>query len=259
MDAGLDGPPVVELPERVDRRVRLGPFASARDALKFVTYAAVGAVLVPFTTPYLWLAIVGAGFALCVVRSEGRAMDEHVATYLLWRFRSMRRRRSVAPLLGPPARRGLVGLGSGQFAVILRTGGTPIAYLPPTELARRFDQFRELLRSLRGSLGLSVTSAPMIAGPVTPTPIDASCADAEARDGYTELVSVLCRRRSVRRIDLVLTTEASGVDSIADLETRASALTARLSEIGVRSVRLQDRVLGEAARRWGWTWVRSVR
>lgn len=253
MEDGLDGPPVVLLPERFDRRLRLGPFASARDALKFVTYAAVGAVLVPFTSPYLWLAVVGAGFVLSVVRSEGRALDEQVASLLLWRLRSMRRRRSESSPLGPPARRGLVGMGSGQFGAVLRTGGTPIAYLPPAELSRRFDQFRELLRSLRGALGLSVTSSPMVAGPVLPTCVDSSRADGAAREGYAELVSVLCRRRSIRRIDLVLTTETSGVDGVADLENRLGSLTARLSGLGLRPLRLRDRALGDAARRWGWT------
>lgn len=84
-----DGPPVVSLPERLDRRLRLGPFASARDALKFVTYSAVGAVIVPFTSPYLWLVVVAGGFAVCVVRSDGQALDERALSFVLWKIRAV--------------------------------------------------------------------------------------------------------------------------------------------------------------------------
>ena len=36
--------PWIGLPATFDRRLRMGPFPSVRDALKFATYAAVGAI-----------------------------------------------------------------------------------------------------------------------------------------------------------------------------------------------------------------------
>jgi hypothetical protein len=252
-----EGPPVVHLPERFDRRLRLGPFASARDALKFVTYAAVGAVAAPFTSPYLWLAIVATGFALSVYRPDGQALDEQGASFLRWKFRALYGSRAMNPPSTTPAtRQGLLRVGSGQHIAIVRTGGTPIAYLPPVELGRRFERFRDLLRALRGGLAFTVTSAPMRPDPVVPAPLAPSRPDGPASAGYAELVTLLCRRRSVRRVDLVLPTETTGPDGISDLEVRVSTLLEHLSGLGLRAVRLRDRSLGDAARRGGWTWAR---
>ncbi|HLM71014.1 MAG TPA: hypothetical protein VK423_06510, partial [Thermoplasmata archaeon] len=82
------GPPLIRLPERLDRRMRLGPFPSSRDALKFVTYAAAGALLSPFTSPWVWLPVLLAGFAVSVWRPDGRAVDERILAYSVWKFRS---------------------------------------------------------------------------------------------------------------------------------------------------------------------------
>lgn len=249
-----DGPPVVPLPERLDRRLRLGPFASARDALRFVTYSAVGAVVAPFTSPYVWLLFVAGGFAACVVRSDGRAFDERGAAFLRWKLRAgfgngRMTRAAVRRSVGS----GLVAVGSSRLVAILRSGGTPVTYLPPAELARRFEQFRDLLRSVKGGLGLLIASSPMASGPVLPrTPSDGR-GDGAARAGYVELVTLLCRRRQVRRVYLALAVERTGAEGISDLEQRVASLTERLGALGLRVVRLRDSRLRDAARRWGWT------
>ncbi len=254
-----DGPPVVALPERFDRRLRLGPFASARDALKFITYAAAGALLVPFTSPYLWLGVVAVGFGICVYRPDGQALDERVVAFVVWRLGAPNRERLMTPLATDPmARKGLHRIGPGQYIAIVRTGGAPVAYLPPVELERRFELFRELLRSVRGGLAFTVTSAPMRSRPVVPAPVGVARADRLAAAGYAELVELLCRRRSVRRVDLALATETTGADGISDLEGRISTLLERLAGFGVRIVRLRDRPLEDAARRWGWSWACSA-
>lgn len=253
MSDAEDGPPVVTLPERFDRRLRLGPFASARDALRFVTYAAVGAVLAPFTGPYLWLGVVLTGFAACVVRSEGESLDERAFAFVRWTFRT---RSGPGPMTDPglrsQLRKGLVPLGDERQLAILGSGGTPISYLPPVELARRFDSFRSVLRSLDGALAFWVFTVPMRSRSLVPDPPTEAGPDAAARAAYSELVRMICRRRRVRRVYLALGTERVGPDAVPDLERRAAALAERLDELGVSAVRLRDGALLEAARRWGW-------
>jgi hypothetical protein len=256
----LDGPPVVTLPERLDRRLRLGPFASAGDALKFLTYAAVGALLVPFTSPYLWPVVVAGGFALSVFRPEGQGFDERAVAFALWKLRSARKEQGMTRRPeNPLGRRGLLSLGPGRYMAIVRTGGTPIAYLPPVELARRFELFRDLLRSVDTSLGFAVTSVAMRPGPVTPPPLRAGRRDQAAAAGYSELVELLCRRRLVRRVHLVLGSDKVGPDGISDLEVRVSTLVERLAGLGLRGIRLRDRGLEDAAHRWGWSWRQSAK
>jgi hypothetical protein len=255
-----DGPPVVVLPERFDRRMRLGPFPSARDALKFVTYTAVGAVLVPFTSPYLWLAIVAVGFAVAVFRPDGEGLDDRVLAIVLWRLRSQGAGHAMtARASTPAARQGLLAIGPGHYVAVVRTGGTPVAYLPPVELAQRFESFRELLRSVGGTLAFLVTSTPMRPAPVVPRLPDAPRADRTAAAGYAELVELLCRRRLIRRVDLVLGTEHPGPNGLSDLEVRVSTLIDRLTALGLRGTRLRHRALDDAARRWGWRWGHSAR
>jgi hypothetical protein len=254
MESGPEGPPLVALPEQFNRRLRLGPFASARDALKFLTYSAVGAVFAPFTSAYVWLGIVVAGFAVSVYRPDGTGLDERTVSFVLWKLRNLG---GTGPLMSasaaPHARSGLLGIDSGQFVAILRTDCAPTAYLPPSELARRFDLFRDLLRSVRGGLGFSVISVPMHAGPVCPRPVGLAQPDGPAAAGYTELVTLLCRRRWMRRVHLVLATEAEGPDGIADLELRVTTVQGHLAALGLEVTRLRSRALQDAARRWGWS------
>lgn len=248
-----DGPPVVSLPERLDRRLRLGPFPSARDALKFVLYASAGALLAPFVSPLLWLPVLGGGFLVAVWRPDGEALDERAVAFGLWKLRSMRRDGTMSGRpLGPAVRRKLVRLGPSRYAAVIRTGGTPIAYLPPVELARHFESFRELLRSSDGSFALSAAGIPLRTAAFLPRPSDRDGADREARLGYTDLVGLLGRRRSVRRVYLTLVTEGTGPEALGRLEARVATFLERLGALGVRPVRLCDRALADAVRLWGW-------
>jgi hypothetical protein len=260
MDSSAEGPPVVGLPERFDRRLRLGPFASARDALKFLTYAAAGAVLAPFTSVAVWLGLVALGFGLTVYRPDGQPLDERAVSALLWKFRALGR---SAGMKRPPARSvtgaSLLGIGPGQYIAMLRTEGAPTAYLPPTELARRFESFRDLLRSVRGGLAFSVVSVAMRSGPVTPAKVDPHRSDRAAAVGYTDLVRLLCRRRSIRRVHIALANDAPGPRGISDLELRVTSLAESLGGLGLQATRLRGRSLRDAAHRWGWARVRPVR
>jgi len=249
-----EGPPVVTLPERIDRRLRLGPFASARDALKFVIYAAVGALLAPFAIPYVWLPVVGAGFVLAVWKPDGQAIDERALAYVAWRARR------VLPggLMNdpPPSARlrgRLLGLGDGRFVAILRAEGTPFAYLPPAELGRRFEEFRALLRSTEASLAFLVTVEPIRSSGVVPPLAPSETPERLARGGYRELVELICRRRLQRRVYVALATAELGPDGLGRLEQRAKALEGRLVGLGVRPFRLTGRALRDVGRRYGWS------
>jgi hypothetical protein len=256
----FEGPPVVLLPERVDRRLRLGPFASAQDALKFLSYAAAGAVLAAVTSPWVWLAVAALGFAMAIVRVDGRTLDGQLLAIVRWR---LRRGGTLAVTTGrgspgPEARR-VLGVSDGRYVAIVRAGGTPVAYLPPPELARKFEQFRDLLRGLDGPVGLFVSAIPMRAAPVTPAAARENRPDTDALSGYRELVTLLCRRRHQRRVDLVLATSAEGAEGAAALETRAGGLFDRLAALGLTPHRLRDRALDDGARKWGWAWERAPR
>jgi hypothetical protein len=249
-----DGPPVVELPERFDRRLRLGPFASARDALKFVTYAAVGALLAPFTLPYLWLPVVAAGFVLSVWKPDGQAADERGLDYLAWKMRGRFHGGSLtAPMFPADLRGGFLRIGPGRFVAIVRAEGAPFAYLPPAELGRRFELFRALLRGADTSLSLLVTAEPIQSSAVAPAWEPLGVDERGARTGYGELVGLICRRRSQRRVYVALATTDTGPDAVSRLDQRAEALRGRLAGLGLRPLRLSGRALRDAGRRYGWS------
>ncbi|MGP8076410.1 MAG: hypothetical protein ACLP8Y_06750 [Thermoplasmata archaeon] len=247
------GSPVIVLPERLGRRMRLGPFPSSRDALKFVIYAAAGALLASFTNPWLWLPFVLVGFAVSVWRPEGRALDERLLVFAVWRLRSWGLGRVVKSANSRPlVRQGLLQLASHRYVAVVRTGGSPMAYLPPDELARRFELYRELIRSTDGGFSLLSTVVPIRSQPVRPSTTPGEGPEASARAGYSELVFLLCRRRLLRRVYFVLGAVGASMDSVSLLEGRVASLVERLSSLGLRPTRLRDRGLAEAARRFGW-------
>jgi len=248
-----DGVPVIGLPERLDRRMRLGPFPSSRDALKFVAYAAAGAFLVPITSPWFLLLTIAVGFGVSVWRPEGQALDERVLRLVSWKLRSVVAGFAVSDTAPRPLiRQGLLEVAPHRYVAIVRTSGTPIAYLPPGELTRRFELYRELLRSTDPGFALLVTTAPIRVQPVRPEPSHRGGPDAPALSGYCELVSLLCRRRLLRRVYVVIGATDGGTEAVGRLEGRVAQLMERLCALGLRPTRLRDRGLAEAARRIGW-------
>jgi hypothetical protein len=252
MASPVDGPPVVVLPERMDRRLRLGPFPSARDALKFLAYAAVGVLVAVLGSPLLGLVAIALGFTVAVLRVDGQGIDRQAVAFLRFHLGRGGWVRAMTP--GPTsnlARRGLAAEGDGRFVAVVRAGGTPMAYLPPTEIARRFELFRELLRAGNGEFTLFSSLAPMRSKIVAPGPVADGRPDRPARDGYADLVQLLCGRRRVRRVDLVLASNQAGSDGIADLEVRVGSVLDRLAALNVPAVRLTRRALLDVARRAG--------
>jgi hypothetical protein len=253
MSEPADDAPVVRLPERMDRRLRLGPFPSARDAVKFLAYAAAGAVVAPFVSPFAWLPLVGAGFGIAVWHPEGQAIDARILTYLRWKARSISGGAALTHRWSSITRHGVVRLSSSRYAAVVRTGGCPVAYLPPVDLARRFELYRDLLRSTEGRLAILATTAPIRVAPLLPLSSSSTGPDDAARRGYAELVGLLCRRRALRRIYLTLATDSTGPDALAQLEGRVASLLERLAGFGLHPVRLLDRALQEAAFRFEWS------
>ncbi len=253
MGENPEAEPVIPLPERIDRSLRLGPFPSARDALKFLCYAAAGVLLVPLLGLPLGLAIATAGFLASAYHPGGQGWDERMLTVLRWKWRSAAGGTVTAgPLPGPLVREGLVRLGASDWAAVVRTGGIPLAFLPPAELARRFEIYRDLLRASEGRLCLVATIGSIRAAPFLPSEPTAPGPDRDARIAYSELVELLCRRRRGRRVYLVIGGRETGMDAIARLEGQVAAILDRLAALGLRPVRLRDRALAEAARRIGW-------
>lgn len=253
MEDASVGPLLAELPEPVGRKLRLGPFPSAVDALKFVTYAAVGAVLASITSPWVWVPAIVLGFAFSMVRVDGRPLDAEVAAALRWR---------LFPARGVPlndARRGsrdltrdVLRLSGDRHVALIRVIGGPIAYLPPAEMAQRFERFRKLLRSWNRPFSLRVSSDPMHPGPVAPGQLPDTGLDREATIGYSELVALLCRRRSVRRVELLV--DVPGASPIEMTRSRAQidSLLGGLASLGLQAAVLRGASLDAAAHRWGW-------
>ncbi len=244
------GGPVVALPERLDRPMRLGPFGSGRDALKFVVYAAVGALFVPLVGVLVWLPFLAVGLAVALWRPDGEAIDARTVRYVRWRVRRHQGVRSVTELGAPVQGRGIVRT-SGGFVGVLRVGGIPLAYLPPEELAHRFEGFRDALRPLDGRLLLLATRGPIHPtpfAPAEPTPVGP---EAAARAGYRELVELIVRRRPVRQVFVALVAAGVGPGAVRQLEAQLTGLADRLRAVGLRPARLRDRSLRDAAGRLG--------
>ncbi len=250
--AGAEEPPTVALPERLDRTLRLGPFPSGRDALRFVTYVAVAACLAPFVPTAVWLGIAVLGFASSVWKPGGEPVERHVARVLAWEARRFGSARAMsAPARPGPGPRAHLALAPGVRAAVVRAAGVPLAYLPPAELARRFALFRELVRGLEGGFFLFAAGAPIHPGPFVPKGPPPDGGEREARAGYRELVELIARGRSVRRVYVVVVCADPGVPGIERLEATVETLLERLAGLGLRPARLTDRALREAARRIG--------
>jgi hypothetical protein len=239
-----DVPWTVAIPRPVDRRLHLGPFPSARDALKFAGYAAAGLVAMPLAGPAAVVPFALLGFVVAVHRRDGRSLDERAAGYLAWRWRRRVRAPSGAAA-GVPA--GGVArtmrVAPGRVAAVLLAGGVPVGYLPPADARALFEATRRWLAALDGPVYLVARSTPVDPAPFRPRDAPASDApDRAARGGYDDVVRLLLRRRRARRVALVLW-EPADPAGVARLETRLAATLEALRSFGVAAERLTGRAL----------------
>ncbi|MCI4335869.1 MAG: hypothetical protein L3K17_01540 [Thermoplasmata archaeon] len=247
-------PPVVKLPAPVERPMRLGPFPSGRAALKFVLYAAAGALVALVIGPLAWVPFLGVGFLLTAYAPQGRPLDEHVGNFVRWSVRRRspgipRRRRPRPPTGGTVAR-----IAGDRRVVVLGVGGVPVSFLPPDAARRLFDEYRVLLRSLDEGWFLRVGTEPLSDRPFRlPTAYGPDRApDSAARAGYDEMVRLLCRRRRRRAVDVVLWSPDPSVSGRTQLESRARAVADGLRSMGLEPERRQGRSLALAVARVGW-------
>jgi hypothetical protein len=230
--------PVVELPERLDRPGRLGPFPSGGAALKFLLVGAVGALVALRFGPLLWTPFLAGGFLLAVHRRDGRSLDEVTVDYLRFRLR----RRAPA---GSGARPGTsrpcttASTRAGRVAAGFEANGIPVAFLPPTDAARLYDQYRNLLRAHPTTLVLRVGRIPIRAAPFLPHgPLLSAGPEAAARTGYAELIELLAERRYRRRVRL-LVVGGTGRSAAARVESEMESIGRALEAMGIPHHRLR--------------------
>ena len=247
MGAAEPDPVTVRLPRPVDRRLRLGPFPSARDALKFAGYASVGLVAVPLAGPLALAPFALAGFLIAMYRRDGRPLDDHVVGYVAWRWRHRfpGRRAEATGSVGDGA---VARAGRGRMVAILRAGGVPVAFLPPGDARALFESTRRWLDGLDGGAYIALDAEPIRPDRYRPSAPAHTEAEATAREGYDEVVRLLLRRRRSRRVAIVLweTPEPAGVGR---LEDRARFTAEALRSLGVATERLSGARLRAELRR----------
>jgi len=146
---GRDGTPWIPFPERLDRKLRLGPFPSGRDAVKFVAAAAVGAVVSLAIAPWAGVPVVAVGAVVALWRPDGEPVDERVAAVARWTARRSAREGGMSRPASPAPGRTSLLLPDGRSAALLRAGGLPRA----APLGRRGpDRRRPARADLRGRL-----------------------------------------------------------------------------------------------------------
>lgn len=244
----------IPLPAPIGRRVRLGPFPSARDALKFAAYGAIGAVVAAGVGPLAWLPILGGGFLISVHKPEGRGLDERLADYVRWRVRSSRAGARFARARPATTRGGFARLEDGRLVGGLEAHGIPVTFLPAPEARRLFEQYLDLLRGVEDGCLLGMTVVPLPPGPYLPARDRTGPEEVlQARDGYAEMVRLLCRRRRRRVVHLLVWSRGSGPGSVPRLEETLAHLAERLAGMGVESRRLRSTELARAMAERGWS------
>jgi hypothetical protein len=247
----------IGLPERLDRKLHLGPFPSAQDALKFVTYAAVGALVAALTSPIYWLPFLGVGLLVSIPRIDGRTVDGRMADYFRWR---LRRGEHPSGASGPPERvRPNVPFGSlarirpGRYVSVLVTHGVPSAFLPLAGRRSLFERYKALLRSLDTGCFVSVGLEPLDPGPFLPPDPTPPTRIEGARADYAQLVRAACRRKYRRRTRWVLWSSSMTPESCAELEARTRDIMDHLLRLEVPFDRLEGPALGQALESMGWS------
>ncbi|MCI4350676.1 MAG: hypothetical protein L3K15_04100 [Thermoplasmata archaeon] len=252
--SGPDGPPLLRLSAAIPRSPSLGPFASARDALKFLAYAVVGAVVAGFVSPWAWLPFLAVGFAVGARRSDGAGFDRRVADFLGWAIRCRGRAGGSTARSRRPVREGraVAEVGAGTAVAILRSEGIPVAFLPPTNARDLFAEYCRLLGSLDGGVALLVRGRPLATRTLLPRTGPGAPEEVAARRGYAEMLGLLGRHRRRREVLIALGGPTGSAAALSQIERRTGDLQDRLGTLGIVSERLRGPSLAEGLVAFGW-------
>jgi hypothetical protein len=213
------------------RRLHLGPFGSGRDLAKFLCIAVIGAVVAAVSSAVLWLPFLGLGAMVAFVRVEGRTLDDYALGYCRFRWRAvvMSSRSSSDSPSGRPSLRG-----EGRAPSSIRAGGIPIAYLPPVDLQRLFDEWRAILTAFDRPLGFGMRGERFSPLPFIPAFQSPDEGERAAIESYRELVRLLLRRRYRRVVDLTVWNDPFVRDSrTVALDADVAELLSALERLGV--------------------------
>ncbi|MGI0132842.1 MAG: hypothetical protein ACREDK_07130 [Thermoplasmata archaeon] len=254
MNASPESFGTIRLPAPVGRRMRLGPFPSARDALKFAGYAGVGAILTTAVGAFAWVPLLGCGFLFAIHKPDGRALDDRCWDFLRWRFRSGPLRGGGPRTSAAETRGAFARLADGRYVAGLEAGGIPVAFLPPEEARRLFERYREMLHGLERGCVVRAIVRPLPSGPYLPPAVAPRREEVErARGGYAEMVRLVCRRRHRRAVHLLLWSAGPGSAESAHLDDQMREVADQLEGMGIPNRRLRARDLVAAIARSGWT------
>lgn len=224
-------PSAIPIYPLVHRRLRLGPFAAGRDLVKFLGFALVGATAAAVTSAVVWLPFLAIGALVAFARVEGRTLDDYLLGYCRFRWRSSVRRPGIArqDLRGarPDAPRRTP-------SPTIRAGGIPIAYLPPRELRRLFEEWRSILTALDRPLGWRVRGEVFSPLPFLPSLRNPVPEERPALESYREFVQLLLRNRYRRVVDLTFWNDPNDEGPAAiTLQAQSADLLEGLERLGI--------------------------
>lgn len=236
---------MVPLPERLGRRMSLGPFEDPHDLLRFLLIASLGALVALRTGAIGWLPFGAVGALLTLVRIDEESLGDLLLRRIRFHLRPRRRPVPSAPSAAdgrPGARRaaGVRDLSGGTWEIWERAP-SPVSGRDAGEL---FQEGKELLRALAGRGPVDVllvrTGTPWDLRPYVPVTGALPARERAIRAGYAALLFASTRGR--RRARLLLALRSRGPE-----EAQAEAGTpSPLEGIGWR--RLRGAELGSAAR-----------
>jgi hypothetical protein len=218
----------------VDRRLRLGPFASGRDLVRFLGIAAAGAVVAALSSALVWLPFLAVGTLVAFARFEGQTLDDYAVGYCRFRYRASAGSARPIARAGRSGERSRSNSSIGSAAGRIRAGGIPIAFLPPTELERLFGEWRSTLASFDRPIGFRMRGERFSPLPFMPAAGSWNGPEGEVLESYRGLVRELLRHRYRRVVDLsVWESPAERNESSRARESRLDDLVAGLTRMGI--------------------------
>ena len=248
----VDSPLVVRFPTPLNARMRIGPFPSLAGALKFLGYCAVGAAVALSIGALFWLPFVGAGLLFSVYPGEDKGLDERAIDLLRYRWRTASSE--------PATDRAELGEGGSVLMVppglrvaIVSTRGLPVAFRPPRDARRLFEEFQVVLRAGSPRLFIWMTVEPVPTGDyLADGSISTGPSERRAVAGYVEMIQRLVRQRFRRVVYIALWEPAFDLAGSSRLTARLTAVSTSLGLLGLEPARVHGNALLRLARRLGW-------